>query len=120
MWLYIRRHIKVNGLMFMLKVAMIAVVFYGTVKTANLAWAMGDVGVGLMAWLSNIVGILIIFFMAKPAPKALHDYEEQQKQGVTEYTFNPVKLGIKGAIIGKINNVVRQVRNLQQRSSLSQ
>ncbi|MCG9679414.1 MULTISPECIES: alanine/glycine:cation symporter family protein [Vibrio] len=93
---YIRRHIKVNGLMFVLKVALIAVVFYGTVKTANLAWAMGDVGVGLMAWL-NIVGILIIFFMAKPALKALHDYEEQQKQGVTEYTFNPVKLGIKGA-----------------------
>ncbi|GLT19461.1 sodium:alanine symporter [Vibrio zhanjiangensis] len=93
---YIRRHIKVNGLMFLLKVAMIAVVFYGTVKTANLAWAMGDVGVGLMAWL-NIVGILIIFFMAKPALKALRDYEEQQKQGVTEYTFNPVKLGIKGA-----------------------
>ena len=30
-------------------------------------------------------------------PKALADYEEQQKQGVTEYTFNPVKLGIKGA-----------------------
>ena len=65
-------------------------------KTANLAWAMGDVGVGLMAWL-NIVGILIIFFMSKPALKALADYEEQQKQGVTEYTFNPVKLGIKGA-----------------------
>ncbi len=36
---------------------------------------MGDVGVGLMAWL-NIVGILIIFFMSKPALKALADYEE--------------------------------------------
>ncbi|WP_159653910.1 alanine/glycine:cation symporter family protein [Vibrio atypicus] len=93
---YIRRTFKVNGLMFALKVALIAVVFYGTVKTANLAWAMGDVGVGLMAWL-NIVGILIIFFMSKPALKALNDYEEQQKQGVEEYTFNPVKLGIKGA-----------------------
>lgn len=93
---YIRRFVKVNGLMFLLKVALIAVVFYGTVKTANLAWAMGDVGVGLMAWL-NIVGILIIFFMSKPALKALKDYEEQQKQGVEEYTFNPVKLGIKGA-----------------------
>ncbi|HDY8137255.1 TPA: alanine:cation symporter family protein, partial [Vibrio vulnificus] len=93
---YIRRSFKVNGLMFVLKVALIAVVFYGTVKTANLAWAMGDVGVGLMAWL-NIVGILIIFFMSKPAIKALQDYEEQQKQGVTDYTFNPVKLGISGA-----------------------
>ncbi|POF59203.1 sodium:alanine symporter, partial [Vibrio vulnificus] len=93
---YIRRSFKGNGLMFVLKVALIAVVFYGTVKTANLAWAMGDVGVGLMAWL-NIVGILIIFFMSKPAIKALQDYEEQQKQGVTDYTFNPVKLGISGA-----------------------
>ncbi|WP_117233623.1 alanine/glycine:cation symporter family protein [Vibrio maerlii] len=93
---YIRRFIKVNGLMFVLKLALIAVVFYGTVKTANLAWAMGDVGVGLMAWL-NIVGILVIFFMAKPAMKALKDYEEQQKQGVEAYTFNPVKLGIKNA-----------------------
>ncbi|BCN23374.1 alanine/glycine:cation symporter family protein [Vibrio alfacsensis] len=93
---YIRRTFKVNGLMFILKVILITAVFYGTVKTANLAWAMGDVGVGLMAWL-NIVGILIIFFMSKPALKALADYEDQQKRGVTEYTFNPVALGIKGA-----------------------
>ena len=93
---YIRRTFKVSGLMFILKLVIIASVFYGTVKTANLAWAMGDVGVGLMAWL-NIVGILIIFFLSKPALKALKDYEEQQKQGVTEYTFNPLKLGIKGA-----------------------
>ncbi|EGU59854.1 sodium/alanine symporter [Vibrio nigripulchritudo ATCC 27043] len=93
---YIRRSFKVSGMMFVLKVILLAAVFYGTVKTANLAWAMGDVGVGLMAWL-NIVGILIIFFMAKPALKALKDYEEQQKAGVSEYTFNPVKLGIKGA-----------------------
>ncbi|MDE1238248.1 alanine/glycine:cation symporter family protein [Vibrio aestuarianus] len=93
---YIRRTFKVNGLMFVLKVVIIATVFYGTVKTANLAWAMGDVGVGVMAWL-NIVGILIIFFMAKPAMAALRDYEEQQKQSVEEFIFNPVKLGIKGA-----------------------
>lgn len=93
---YIRRTFKVDGLMFLLKVVIIATVFYGTVRTANLAWAMGDVGVGLMAWL-NIVGILIIFFMAKPAIAALKDYEKQQKQGVDEYLFNPVKLGIKNA-----------------------
>ncbi|RJX74302.1 alanine:cation symporter family protein [Vibrio sinensis] len=93
---YIRRTFKVNGMMFILKLVLISAVFYGAVKTADLAWAMGDVGVGLMAWL-NIVGILIIFFMSKPALKALADYEEQQKRGVTEFIFNPVKLGIKGA-----------------------
>jgi AGCS family alanine or glycine:cation symporter len=93
---YIRRTFKVNGLMFLLKLVLITSVFYGTVKAANLAWAMGDVGVGLMAWL-NIVGILIIFFIAKPAIVALKDYEKQQKEGVEEYTFNPVALGIKNA-----------------------
>ena len=35
--------------------------------------------------------------MAKPAIAALKDYEEQQKQGVDEYLFNPIKLGIKNA-----------------------
>ena len=83
-------------LMFALKVVLIAATFYGTVKTANLAWALGDVGVGLMAWL-NIVGILIICFLSKPTLKVLKDYEDQQKRGVKNYTFDPVALGIKGA-----------------------
>ncbi|MCG7588368.1 sodium:alanine symporter family protein [Photobacterium sp. OFAV2-7] len=93
---YIRRSLKLPGMMFVLKIVLTVAVFYGTVKAANLAWAMGDVGVGLMAWL-NIVGILIIFFLSKPALKALNDYEAQQKAGVTEFTFDPVKLGIKNA-----------------------
>ncbi len=57
---------------------------------------MGDLGVGLMAWL-NIVGILILFFMGRPALRALKDYEAQRKAGVTEYTFDPKALGIKNA-----------------------
>ena len=65
-------------------------------RTADLAWGLGDIGVGLMAWL-NIIGILILFFMGKPALKALRDYEEQRKAGVTEYTFDPDKLGIRNA-----------------------
>ncbi|WP_407332215.1 alanine/glycine:cation symporter family protein [Enterovibrio sp. 27052020O] len=93
---YIRRTFKVSGMMFVLKVVLMTAVFYGTVKTANLAWAMGDVGVGLMAWL-NITGLLIIFFLGRPALVALRDYERQQKDGVEEYTFDPVKLGIKNA-----------------------
>ena len=82
--------------MFLLKVALMASVFYGTVKTANLAWGLGDIGVGLMAWL-NIIAILILFFMGGPALKALKDYEAQRKAGVTEYTFDPDALGIKNA-----------------------
>ena len=93
---YLRRTFKVPGDMLVLKVALMASVFYGAVKTANLAWDLGDIGVGLMAWL-NIVAILILYFMGKPALKALKDYEAQMKAGVTEYTFDPDALGIKNA-----------------------
>jgi alanine or glycine:cation symporter, AGCS family len=93
---YIRRTLKIPALNFLLKVLLMSATFYGTVKAADIAWGMGDIGVGIMAWL-NIVGILIIFFMAKPALKALKDYEEQKKLGVEKYTFDPVKLGIKNA-----------------------
>ncbi|SFD01268.1 alanine/glycine:cation symporter family protein [Pseudoalteromonas denitrificans] len=93
---YIKRTLKFPGLTFALKVMIMLATFYGTVKAADLAWAMGDIGVGMMAWL-NIIGILIIFFMAKPAIKALKDYEMQRKQGVDKYTFDPKALGIKKA-----------------------
>jgi len=93
---YINRTIKIPALRYALKVMLMAAVFYGTVAQPSAAWGMGDVGVGLMAWL-NIVGIIIIFFMAKPAVKALKDYEAQQKAGVENYTFDPKKLGIKNA-----------------------
>jgi AGCS family alanine or glycine:cation symporter len=93
---YIRRSIKVPGMMVILKIALMASVLYGALKTASLAWGLGDIGVGLMAWL-NIVGILIIFFIAKPAMNSLRDYEAQKKAGVTEYTFDPEALGIKTA-----------------------
>ena len=64
----------------------------GAVSTASEAWTLGDIGVGLMAWL-NIVGIIIL---QQPAYKALWDYEKQKKQGL-DPTFDPVALGIVGA-----------------------
>ncbi|WP_286267550.1 alanine/glycine:cation symporter family protein [Thalassotalea atypica] len=93
---YINRTFKKPFLRFVLKIGIMAAVFYGTVAEPSAAWVLGDIGVGLMAWL-NIIGILIIFFMAKPAIKALRDYEAQQKAGVEKYTFDPEKLGIKNA-----------------------
>ena len=93
---YLRRTFKIPGEMVILKLALMASVFYGAVKTANLAWGLGDIGVGLMAWL-NIIAILILFVMGKPALKALKDYEAQKKAGVKEYTFDPDALGIKNA-----------------------
>ena len=93
---YIKRTIHIPGMMLVLKIALMSAVFYGAIKTANLAWGLGDIGVGLMAWL-NIIGIVIIFFISKPAIRALRDYEQQRKAGVETYTFDPKALGIKNA-----------------------
>lgn len=93
---YLRRTFTFRGELAILKIGLMASVFYGTVKTADLAWGLGDIGVGLMAWL-NIIAILILFFLSKPAVKALRDYERQRKAGVKEYTFDPEALGIKNA-----------------------
>ncbi|MBT8066574.1 MAG: alanine:cation symporter family protein [Gammaproteobacteria bacterium] len=93
---YIRRSFRFRGEIVLLKLALMTSVFYGTVRSADLAWALGDVGVGIMAWL-NIIGILILFLMGRPALRALQDYEAQRKAGVTKYTFEPGKLGIKNA-----------------------
>lgn len=91
---YLTKGSKLAG--FVIKLILMFAVSYGAVNSAGYIWNMGDVGVGLTAWL-NIVGILVIFFMAKPAITALRDYEAQQKAGVKDYTFDPVKLGIKNA-----------------------
>lgn len=93
---YIRRTLKFPGALTILKIGLMASVFYGTVRTADLAWGLGDIGVGLMAWL-NIIAILLLFFLSGPAIKALRDYEQQRRAGVTEYTFDPEKLGIRNA-----------------------
>ncbi|AKG09433.1 sodium:alanine symporter [Moraxella bovoculi] len=79
------------------KISVLLVVAYGSLNSAGYIWNVGDIGVGMTAWL-NIVGILLMFaFLTKPTLNALRDYEEQKKAGVTNYTFDPVKLGIKGA-----------------------
>jgi AGCS family alanine or glycine:cation symporter len=79
-------------LMFLLKLGMLAVVFAGCVRTAKLAWDLGDLGVGIMAWL-NIIAILLL---QKPALKALKDYELQRKQ-TDKPVFDPDALGIRNA-----------------------
>ncbi|MGM9948756.1 MAG: alanine/glycine:cation symporter family protein [Lysinibacillus sp.] len=81
------------------KIAIIVAAFYGTVRTSDLAWAMGDVGLGLMVWI-NVIAILIIM---KPAIVALKDYEKQKKEG-KDPVFDPIKLGIKGATFWEERN----------------
>ncbi|KAA9031156.1 alanine/glycine:cation symporter family protein [Niallia endozanthoxylica] len=81
-----------NWLNHLLKVFMLGTAFYGAVKTADTAWAMGDLGMGTMAWVNSIA----IFSLTKTALIVLKDYERQRKQGI-DPVFNPTALGIKGA-----------------------
>ena len=56
---YINRKVNRPWLTLLLKAGIIVATVYGTVKTADLAWGLGDLGVGLMAWL-NIIAILLM------------------------------------------------------------
>ncbi|RTE87205.1 MULTISPECIES: sodium:alanine symporter family protein [Gammaproteobacteria] len=92
---YLAKYFKGESPLFLVKVVIMAMVAYGTVNSSGYIWNLGDVGVGLMAWI-NIVGILAIFFVAKPAMMCLRDYEDQLKAG-GPITFDPKKLGINNA-----------------------
>lgn len=89
---YLNRKIHRPWLTFVLKIGLMASAVYGTVKTADLAWGLGDIGVGLMAWL-NIIAILLL---RKTAFTCLKDYEKQLAEGV-DPVFHPEKLGIERA-----------------------
>ncbi len=73
----------------LLRSGTIAAVFLGAMAGSGIAWTIGDIGVGAMAWI-NVVAILLL---SSQALRALKDYERQKKQGV-EPKFNPKALGI--------------------------
>ncbi|WP_137175581.1 sodium:alanine symporter family protein [Massilia sp. HP4] len=89
---YMDRHGRHPWLGFVLKLCIVSATIYGAVKTADVAWGLGDIGVGLMAWL-NVVAIVLL---RKPAFKCLADYEAQKKAG-KDPEFDPVALGIENA-----------------------
>lgn len=76
----------------MLKSELMAPAVYGSVKTADLAWGLWDIGVRLMAWLN----IIIILLLCKTAFTCLKNYETQLARG-EDPVFYQEKLGIKRA-----------------------
>ncbi|MBU1310156.1 MAG: alanine:cation symporter family protein [Gammaproteobacteria bacterium] len=93
------------------KVILMFMVAYGTVNNAGYIWNIGDIGVGLMAWV-NVLGILLIFFMYKPTMRCLRDFEQQKKAG-GPITFDPVKLGITNATFWE-KRLAKQQKERQQ------
>lgn len=72
-----------------LRIPILLATFYGSVKTAEAAWTLGDIGVGVMASL-NVIAIILL---RKPALKALKDYQQQRKAG-KDPVFDAKALGI--------------------------
>jgi AGCS family alanine or glycine:cation symporter len=75
-----------------LQLLILVAVAVGAISASGSTWALGDIGVGLMAWL-NIIGILIL---QQPAFKLLRDFERQMKLGL-DPVFEPEKIGVRNA-----------------------
>jgi len=75
-YLFTRHDSRIRAIR-VVRILFLAVILFGTLRSASLAWALGDIGVGLMAWL-NIIAILLL---SRPALRCLRDYEAQKKQG---------------------------------------
>lgn len=87
---YLRKKKMSKVLLWSLRILFFGSVLYGSVTSGGTAWGLGDIGVGIMAWL-NIIAILIL---QKKAFVTLKDYEKQKKEG-KDPVFDPKKLGIK-------------------------
>lgn len=75
-----------------LRVLFIGSVLFGSFKEAKIIWNLGDMGVGLMAWI-NLIAILLLSPKVFPT---LRDYEKQQKSGKSP-VFDPKEQGIEEA-----------------------
>ncbi|KVN41153.1 alanine/glycine:cation symporter family protein [Burkholderia ubonensis] len=84
---------------FVLRTGILAATLYGAVKSAGLAWGLGDIGVGLMAWLN----LVAIFLLRMPALSALRDFETQKREGKSP-TYVPAELGVTNAIFWEERN----------------
>ncbi|MET4590807.1 alanine/glycine:cation symporter family protein [Arthrobacter sp. 754] len=81
-----------HGWKMVLKVGTMAIVFFGSVVNAQLIWAAGDIGLGLIAWV-NLICLAFLFPLVR---KIYRDYERQRKLGL-DPIFDPQALGIEGA-----------------------
>ena len=83
---------KEHILIWVLRLGVVGMVFFGSLYEAKSMWDLGDIGVGMMAWI-NIIAILLL---SPKAFKALKSYERQKEEG-KEPVFDPDEIGAKGA-----------------------
>lgn len=83
---------KSRYVIWILRLLILVSVYLGCINSAKVAWTLGDIGVGLMAWM-NLVAILLLY---KKAVAVADDYEKQKKQGL-DPQFNGTELNLQHA-----------------------
>ncbi|MBQ2525356.1 MAG: alanine:cation symporter family protein, partial [Bacteroidales bacterium] len=63
---------------------------FGAVRETNVIWQLGDIGVGLLAWI-NVIALLIL---CPKAIRALKDYESRLKAGEKNPEYHPSDIGL--------------------------
>lgn len=91
---YILKNKKNNRIfIWILRAVFLFAIYMGTIKEAKLAWAVGDIGVGLMAWV-NVIAILLL---SNTVIRVWKDYINQKKKGIEKPVFDSKKCNIKNA-----------------------
>lgn len=88
---YIFRKKNTKIFIWLLRIGFLTATYFGTVGEAKLAWEIGDIGVGLMAWV-NLIAILLL---SNVAIKIWKDYEKKRKMGIEDPDFNSQDLKLK-------------------------
>ncbi|SEG14517.1 alanine or glycine:cation symporter, AGCS family [Caloramator fervidus] len=102
------------------KVILVVMTFFGSIRSSETAWNLADIGVGLMAWL-NLIAILLL---TKPGVALLKDYEEQKKLGL-DPVFISERCGINDADIWKdivkkyYSDQAKQLNNIIKKENIN-
>ena len=71
-------------LIWVLRVMILGSVYMGCISSAKMAWDLGDIGVGMMAWL-NLIAIILLH---NKVLRLFKDYNTQLKQGIDPVYIN--------------------------------
>jgi AGCS family alanine or glycine:cation symporter len=79
-----------------IKIVLIGMVVFGSVRSNDVVWNLADIGVGLNVWV-NLIGITLL---SGVVAKAMKDFTRQRKLGL-DPVFDPDEAGIRGAELWK-------------------
>lgn len=88
---YIFRNKNTKIYIWLLRIGFLSATYIGALHEAKMAWAIGDIGVGLMAWV-NVIAILLL---SNIALKIWKDYEKKIKNGDKKPTYHYKDLNLK-------------------------